>query len=122
MQDDLRTDQVRAVVGTARMRAVAVDALGGVDLAAAIGGGLVHHVLVGGTRQIRGVTSAAGADWSARRRRTELPGQVVQDGREFRIGTLGAAGDHRIDALLPLRAGTTLRSYGLHRMAAAADL
>ena len=50
MQHHHGTNQVRAIVGAAGMGAMTVDALGGVDLLAAVGGGRIHDVFVIGAR------------------------------------------------------------------------
>src|SRR6202041_3693585 len=60
VKDDLRADQVSAALGAAGARSVAGDALGGIDFAAADGGGFVDDLLIGGTWGEGGAPSTAG--------------------------------------------------------------
>src|ERR1022692_1941386 len=53
VQNEHGPNQVGAPVGAPGMRAVAIDALGGPDLAPAVGGGRIHHVLIVGTYPAR---------------------------------------------------------------------
>ena len=50
VENDLGADQVGAALRAAGVRPVAGDALGGIDLAAAQGGGFVDHLLIGRAR------------------------------------------------------------------------
>ena len=48
VQEDLGADEVGALIAAAGVGAVTVDALGGIDFAATVGGFGIDHVLVGG--------------------------------------------------------------------------
>jgi hypothetical protein len=85
VQNQYGADQIGAPVGAPGMRAVAIDALGGPHLAATVGGGGIHHVLVVRPHSARDDSlggSPAGALCGGSAARRRLGAQHHPSGRE----------------------------------------
>ena len=85
VQDDLGANQVRPVVGAARMRAVAVDALHGVNFASALGPSLVNVILVMAVTRWVQFARIVRADVLSIREREFVSGARARGSRSMRL-------------------------------------